>query len=173
MAQVEILWSYGSLCFCALLRTGLFQDHGRASRCVFTWALLICKVRQFNHKQFRQLSFSSAALWTMFSFMSCGIGMNVISSGDSGEKFKEYLLITSYVLPCYHDMKVQNQRFFNIRICPMRSSKENKWSKETSSGDQILQKICPFITYKILSGRFGSYQCLVKMGILSSHKYTW
>ena len=89
MAQVEILWSYGSLCFCALLRTGLFQDHGRASRCVFTWAgaLLICKVRQFNHKQFRQLSFSSAALWTMFSFMSCGIGMNVISSGDSGEKF--------------------------------------------------------------------------------------
>ena len=65
------------------------EDHGRASRRVFTrtGALLICKVGHFNHKQFRQLSFSSATPQTMFPFLPCGIGMNVISAGDSGEKF--------------------------------------------------------------------------------------
>lgn len=77
--QVEILWSYGSLCFCALLRTGLFQDHGRASRCVFTWtgALLICKVRHFNHKQFRQLSFSLCP--SELCFPSCPVALEWIS----------------------------------------------------------------------------------------------
>ena len=50
----------------------------------------------------------------------------------------------------------------------MGSSKETKWSKETRSGDQIPQKIGLIITYVILSGKFGSYQCLVKMEILSS-----
>lgn len=87
----------------ALLRT----DHGRPWKSFQTGAhtdrcFIKCKVRHFNHKQFRQLSFSSAAP-ELFPFLPCGAGMNVISAGDASEKFNwQYSQQGyTYLVSCY------------------------------------------------------------------------
>lgn len=49
----------------------------------------------------------------------------------------------------------------------VRGEKEQVWDTEAG-----LQKICPITIYKILSRRFGFYQCFVEVEIVSNQKYT-